>query len=792
MFLGVRLSGGAKVLGDHDRNVEIRLPHTVKVQGITLDQYTAELTEDAPTVQLHANILPAEAENHEISWYSQNESIATVTDDGLVTGIERGRTRIYAKSADTGVVRSCMVNVNFTPKAESMTVYNGDVSVSNVTGLNMKEGEVIALRAEILPEEAREHTVVTWHTADPNVAFVDNSGVLTAITAGSTSLVVNADNVEFSCKINVSEDTSVTRVTDVSNLHSEHDYASREEHTWLYTAAEKSLIVLTFDENTYTERNFDFLYICDGQNQQLGVYQGDMLSGATVLIYSTGFRIRLTSDSALNYYGFAVEDMKIFPAEELPATLTLDKTINCDVGDMIQTNELSGKMINLTGISEETHLIEKGPLKDTGSGYLVKGNGTAQTTTNLPDLMEITHLTRVNLKDEGNSNTVVVDGVTRPGLVLDSRKGYVAFIKEGFDKTTKGFYIGNEGLSLGDSFWVDRTGQLSATKGNIANWTIDKNSLYVKTSGTDGSLVKLFDIHPTTSGGYIAYNTTGWNTGRLLNNIEGCFYLGTSGISLGEGPAAPFRVNNKGYLWSTSGVIGGWTISNTSLKGGNVTLNSDGSIRGSGWSFNTAGVLTCNDAVIGGVHFKTGSGEANWSGGQMTSGQIGGWTITTSSIYDTASGGGNIKFDTSGDFNILTDGESGIKGAGGDISMKGTTRVTASSGSNKMEITNTSGSLRVGSFGLSINASETSLSGSSKLRLSGGRELYLSSPKAIFNASGENIMIGSSTTLKDYIENIVDTVLKSKTVDFKTNTFYTGETEGHKHSYTKVVSATIS
>ena len=409
LFLGVRLSGGAKVLGDHDRNVEIRLPHTVKVQGITLDQYTAELTEDAPTVQLHANILPAEAENHEISWYSQNESIATVTDDGLVTGIERGRTRIYAKSADTGVVRSCMVNVNFTPKAESMTVYNGDVSVSNVTGLNMKEGEVIALRAEILPEEAREHTVVTWHTADPNVAFVDNSGVLTAITAGSTSLVVNADNVEFSCKINVSEDTSVTRVTDVSNLHSEHDYASREEHTWLYTAAEKSLIVLTFDENTYTERNFDFLYICDGQNQQLGVYQGDMLSGATVLIYSTGFRIRLTSDSALNYYGFAVEDMKIFPAEELPATLTLDKTINCDVGDMIQTNELSGKMINLTGISEETHLIEKGPLKDTGSGYLVKGNGTAQTTTNLPDLMEITHLTRVNLKDEGNSNTVVVD-----------------------------------------------------------------------------------------------------------------------------------------------------------------------------------------------------------------------------------------------------------------------------------------------------------------------------------------------------------------------------------------------
>ena len=214
-------------------------------------------------------------------------------------------------------------------------------------------------------------------------------------------------------------------------------------------------------------------------------------------------------------------------------------------------------------------------------------------------------------------------------------------------------------------------------------------------------------------------------------------------------------------------------------------LNSDGSIQGSGWNFNTAGVLTCNDAIIGGVHFKTGSGEANWSGGQMTSGQIGGWTITTSSIYDTASGGGNVRFDTGGTFSICSDGgNSGIHGTGGDVTLRGAVRVSCYSGENRMEITPSAGAMRVGSYGISINNAETQVSGPS-LRLVGNS-------KIIFNQSGENIMIGSNVSLKDYIENIVDDVLKNKTVDFKTNTFYTGETEGHKHSYTKVVSATIS
>ena len=390
-----------------------------------------------------------------------------------------------------------------------------------------------------------------------------------------------------------------------------------------------------------------------------------------------------------------------------------------------------------------------------------------------------------------STNTAIADGKVYPGMVIDSQKGYIGYIKSSYETTNKGFYLGNEGIALGTTFSVDNRGSLTATQGKIANWTIDKDSIYVMSSD-----VKVFDIRPSSAGGHIAFNTAGWNSKRLLTSIQGCFYLGTSGISLGENVTdwgSPFRVNNLGELWSTKGTIGGWTISNTTLKGGRMTLDSAGAITGPGWSINSSGLLTCNDAIIGGVHF-TGNGKesAKWEGGQMTSGQIGGWTITTSSIYDTANGGGNVRFDTGGNFNILTDGESGITGRGGDITVKGATRFTAISGNNKLEITNTGGSLRVGSYGLSVTATETSLSGANKLTLFGTNEVSISSSKVTFNASGENIMISSSTSLKDYIENEVKRILKNVTVDFKTASYYTSEVDDHKHTYTRVTGGTLS
>lgn len=50
--------------------------------------------------------------------------------------------------------------------------------------------------------------------------------------------------------------------------------------------------------------------------------------------------------------------------------------------------------------------------------------------------------------------------------------------KSKFDNTSTGVYIGTNGISLGDGFSVDEYGNLTALSGRIANFTIAENSLY--------------------------------------------------------------------------------------------------------------------------------------------------------------------------------------------------------------------------------------------------------------------------------------------------------------------------
>ncbi|MCD8211836.1 MAG: hypothetical protein LUC17_02295, partial [Oscillospiraceae bacterium] len=91
---------------------------------------------------------------------------------------------------------------------------------------------------------------------------------------------------------------------------SDHNYASNTDETWVYTllGAENGVYV-TFDERTETEEGYDYIYVYDGDGNQLGKYDGTTLAGATVYVPTASFSIRLTSDSSQNRWGFAVTDI---------------------------------------------------------------------------------------------------------------------------------------------------------------------------------------------------------------------------------------------------------------------------------------------------------------------------------------------------------------------------------------------------------------------------------------------------------------------------------------------------
>ncbi len=92
---------------------------------------------------------------------------------------------------------------------------------------------------------------------------------------------------------------------------SEHNYSNNEDESWTYTlgGAENGVYV-TFDEQTYTESGYDYIYVYDGDGNQIGKYDGSSLAGVTLYIPTDTFTVRLTSDSSMTYWGFAVTDVE--------------------------------------------------------------------------------------------------------------------------------------------------------------------------------------------------------------------------------------------------------------------------------------------------------------------------------------------------------------------------------------------------------------------------------------------------------------------------------------------------
>lgn len=160
--------------------------------------------------QLVARVLDqngSEIPGQSIIWSSANPGIATVSQSGLVTALSGGSTTISAVSG--GLAVSVVVSVVSTSVARVM--------VSPSTTAMVIGGSPVALLAtafdaneNILPGRA-----ATWSSLNPAVASVSSSGVLSAISAGSATVIANIEGKTASVAVTVSSAPAapVTSVT---------------------------------------------------------------------------------------------------------------------------------------------------------------------------------------------------------------------------------------------------------------------------------------------------------------------------------------------------------------------------------------------------------------------------------------------------------------------------------------------------------------------------------------------------------------------------------------------------
>lgn len=168
---------------------ECRVTVTEAVDKVTVTPSTGEVL-IGQTLSLEAKVEPAEIDAP-VTWTSTNEDIATVSDDGVVTGVATGTVIVMAEAG--GVTGTAMISVVGTP-VESVTL--------NETSIEIDEGETHTLSATVLPASA-DNKSITWSSSDERIATVSGTGAVYGKRPGEAVITARAGNCTAECRVTV-------------------------------------------------------------------------------------------------------------------------------------------------------------------------------------------------------------------------------------------------------------------------------------------------------------------------------------------------------------------------------------------------------------------------------------------------------------------------------------------------------------------------------------------------------------------------------------------------------------
>ncbi len=156
------------------------------------------------STQINVSFEPEDATFRAVQWTSESPKIASVDENGLVTGVAKGKTVIRAKALD-GSNKQDTVTITVQMMPTSVEI-SGDKELSLATGKSK------TVKATVNPTTATNRNV-TWSSSDPSIAKVNASGYVTGVSIGSCDIIAtsNADP-DLSDRIHVSVIQEVTSI----------------------------------------------------------------------------------------------------------------------------------------------------------------------------------------------------------------------------------------------------------------------------------------------------------------------------------------------------------------------------------------------------------------------------------------------------------------------------------------------------------------------------------------------------------------------------------------------------
>lgn len=181
-------------------------PETVNVEKVVVNptDLTLEMEQKAT---LDVDVLPENASDKTVTFFSSKPSIAGVDDKGEISALMLGKADIYVTAGDITAV--CKVNV------VAKAVRALEVSLSK---------DIVRL----MPEESARLSFVTrperidelgeWVSSDESVATVDAQGTITAVATGEATVSLVFENCQADCKVVVKPLMGLNRVDPLEKI----------------------------------------------------------------------------------------------------------------------------------------------------------------------------------------------------------------------------------------------------------------------------------------------------------------------------------------------------------------------------------------------------------------------------------------------------------------------------------------------------------------------------------------------------------------------------------------------
>lgn len=145
--------------------------------------------------KLSVEILPEKFSNQDLIWESNNNTVASVSSDGTVTGNSVGSVVINVRTEDGQYHDMCLVKVMD--------------SINEIIEIEEKEITLnvgVSSQINIIVNSSESSNQLTWSSSNTSVITVDQNGIVTAQAPGEAVVKVSGLNAEAECLVKVVEE----------------------------------------------------------------------------------------------------------------------------------------------------------------------------------------------------------------------------------------------------------------------------------------------------------------------------------------------------------------------------------------------------------------------------------------------------------------------------------------------------------------------------------------------------------------------------------------------------------